>query len=246
MKICAFYQTFVPIPDSVYKKINRIIVSSFHFNKSCICSPTLHLNDDSPYSPKFSDMWKTMERLYVENYTDILINLGGAGGGITEMFDTNYDKAVIMLGELAETFPFIEGVVIDSEFPIDIKKIQRLVTDLKKITLDVYFAPVISALLNPTFPGMGGFSYDNFKESQNTVSGFFVQCYSDSYFSGDTYKQVLENFSGFNTLTFGILPDTVPLKDLKNRVKDLEDSGCREVYIWELGESGAIDVINNL
>ena len=89
-------------------------------------------------------------------------------------------------------------------------------------------------------------SIKSFKESQNTVTGFFVQCYSDSYFSGDTYKQVLENFRGFNTLTFGILPDTVPLKDLKNRVKDLENSGCREVYIWELGESGAIDVINNL
>ena len=246
MKICAFYQTFVPIPDSVYKKINRIIVSSFHFNKSCLCSPTLHLNDDSPYSPKFSQLWKTMEKLYMENDTDILINLGGAGGGIAEMFNTNYNKSILMLAELAEKFPFIEGVVIDSEFQIDIKKIQLLVSDLKKLTLDVYFAPVVNSLLNPKFPGLGGFSYDNFQQSQNTVNGFFVQCYSDSYFSGDTYKQVLKNFNGFHTLTFGIMPYTVPLKDIKKRVKDLSESGCKEIYVWELGSAGAIEIIENL
>ena len=32
-------------------------------------------------------------KVVYENDTDILINLGGAGGGIAEMFNTNYNKS---------------------------------------------------------------------------------------------------------------------------------------------------------
>ena len=246
MKICAFYQTFVPIPDSVYKKINRIIVSSFHFNKSCCGGPLLHLNDNIPYHPKFVSMWKQMESLYIKYGTEILINLGGAGGGLVEMFTVNYNKAILMIGKLVQNFPFIKGVVIDAEYQISLTNINMLISDLNLLELDVYFAPVFSAMLYPSSPGMGGFCYDKFQKSQALIKGFFVQCYVDDYFTGKTFTEIKSNFSGFQTLTPGILPGTVPLDELKDRVSALEDNGCREVYVWELGEAGAIDVINNL
>lgn len=246
MKICAFYQTFVPIPDSVYEKLDRIIVSSFHFNTGCCGGPLLHLNDNIPYHPKFTSMWEKMESLYIKQGTEILINLGGAGGGLVEMFTTNYNKAILMLVKLTKTFRFIKGIVIDAEYQISLKNINILVADLNLLGLSVYFAPVFSAMLYPSSPGMGGFCYDNFQKSQNLVKGFFVQCYVDDYFTGKTFAEIKGNFSGFDTLTPGILPGTVPLDELKDRVSALADNGCREVYLWELGEDGAIEVINNL
>ena len=245
MKISAFYQTFIKIPRVILDKLDRIIVSSFHFNIGC-CTSYLHLNDNDPYSSKFSDMWDQMYELYLQNNTEILINLGGAGGGLDEMFRKNYKTNLMILQNLFDHFFFIKGVVIDAENYVSLKDINNLVDDLKLMNKTVYFAPVYNSMLYPNSPGMGGFSYSNFEDSQEKVDGFFVQAYNSSQFSGPSYKEVNVNFMNFKTLTFGILPQTVPKYLIKDKINSLQENGCKEVYIWELGENGALDVLREI
>ena len=191
-------------------------------------------------------MWDKMYDLYLQNGTEILINLGGAGGGLEEMFRKNYKTNLMILKDLFDHFFFIKGVVIDAENYVSLKDINNLVEDLKLMDMKVYFAPIYTSLLYPNSPGMGGFSYNNFEDSQETVDGFFVQAYSSGEFTGSSFKEVNINFMNFETLTFGILPGTVSSSQIKDRIKSLGENGCKEVYIWELGENGAVDLIREI
>lgn len=245
MKICAFYQTFIKIPKEVFDKLDRIIISSFHFNIGC-CSTYLHLNDNDPYSSKFSEMWDNIYDLYLQNGTEILINLGGAGGGLAEMFMKNYKTNIMYLQDLFNHFFFLKGVVIDAERSVSLENIKMLVNDLNLLNIKVYFAPVYNSMLYPSSPGMGGFPYKIFEDSQDKVNGFFIQTYFNSEFDGESYKEINNNFMNFNTLSFGIMPGTVPLSLISKKIESLENNNCEEIFIWELGEKGAIELINKI
>ena len=62
-RIIFYYQTFSSLKPILYPNtpVTHIHLSAIHFGMDENLQPYIHLNNDSPYSEKFDEMWEEIE-----------------------------------------------------------------------------------------------------------------------------------------------------------------------------------------
>lgn len=234
MKVHAYYQTFISIPEDVVRQVDHFIVSSVHFDDDDGGNPTIHLNDNHPDSPLFDTMWKNVETWSKMQDKHVSVMVGGAGKAFQALF-SNYSIFFKMLREMLQKRPYITGIVLDVEERICIESLNKLVQDLYTINekYKLYTSPCQFCMEPPSI-GMGGFSY-KFLEGVDT---FLVQAYCN--FSYNVLCDI-ERYWKDKKIVLGALTGTVPLGSLKNVTKNMTD-----VALWELGSEEGIQWVRAL
>ena len=194
-KIIFYYQTLTDLEPVLYENtpLTHIHLASVHFGTDDNNHPYIHLNDDSIFSNKFNNVWTELEQAHKLGIKIVLM-IGGAGGGYSELFK-NYDSYYNLLYTFLKSKPFISGVDLDIEEICPIENIQKLIKQIikdfgKDYTISV--TPVQGSLENDV-PGMSGFIYKDLLQSDvgNYISYINGQFYSD--FSLDAYTRVVSN-----------------------------------------------------
>ena len=229
-KVIVYYQTFTTLKPILTSSspVTHIHVSSIHFGRYQNGSPYIHLNDDSPYDYKFTNVWNELEKASKLGIK-IKVMVGGAGGGYSTLF-SNFPLFYSFLADLLRNKPFISGVDLDVEEYCSLKNIQLLIRTLKeefanKITISM--APIQSSL-EEDGPGMGGFCYKNLLQTPEgkLIDYFNVQFYSD--FSCSSYDEIVNN---------GYLPEMIVMGAMAGEKNDEELKKTVEKYGEKFGGS---------
>ncbi len=211
MKVIAYYQTFTTSIRSVADQLEKIIVSSVHFN---IPQNTIHLNDDPfPLTPN----------TYPFNVPQATcIMLGGAGGGFTDLF-LEYSLFFPMLIDALSRHERIDEIVLDVEECVSITDVNMLIRDLRSHNYTVSMAPCAFCLLTPTIPGLGGFLY---KDIDGGCDTFYVQAYTPDTFNLETYNRIKINFPHKKIVMGCLTSQPLPIP-----------KGLEAIAPWDIGSS---------
>jgi len=237
MKIIYYYQTFnglSKILNDPNNNVTHIHLSSIHFDQDDI-----HLNDYSPYDPRFKSVWDELNTATQTKNIKVILMVGGAGSAYRQLF-TNFDKYYDMLFKLINKYRgIIKGVDLDIEEDVNINDIYKLILRLKSdfgLNFIIAMAPVQSSIENDV-DGMGGFVYkDLYKKIGNLIDYFNVQCYA--VYNLQTMDNMIKNGYPSNKINMGMMswqynndiPNTV--KSIVNKYPDFGG-----VFDWEYGDA---------
>ena len=215
-EILAYYQTFQPLSKTILRAVDRLIVSSVHFN----LPSTVHLNDDPLASAGFDKVFA------LPAATSIM--LGGAGGGFRQLFSSPeaYRGFVAQLKKtLADKCPRVREVVLDVEEPgTSAENLNKLISDLSP-EFSIAMSPCAFALTGGG-TGLGGFNYRDIRG----CSRFYVQAYDSSSFNARTLKLIRESWPD-QEIVMGCLSSTADDPAQLLRVtKDMPS-----VVVWDVG-----------
>lgn len=237
MKIIYYYQTFCGlnnIINDINNNVTHIHLSSIHFNTDMI-----HLNDNSPYSKIYDNLWKELETVSIQKNIKIILMIGGAGGAYEQLFE-NFEKYYKWLFNLINAKKnIIKGVDLDIEEVVDInmviKLINRLKTDFGEKFI-ISMAPIESSMETDN-EGMGGFIYKTlYNKVGKNIDYFNVQCYYD--YSYNTFKNIIKNGYPEEKIVMGMMSyqfnPTIPIiiKNLRNEYKNFGG-----IFDWEYNDS---------
>lgn len=239
-KVCYYYQTFKGLDKLLADPsiIDVIIVSSIHFGTNKDSTPYIHLNNLAPTDDAFDTVWKQTKEL-ASNNTEILLMVGGAGGGYQEFF-SSYSVCLAMLIDLIKTHNWISGIDLDIEEEVSLDNIEMLICDLHVEFGDnfiITMAPLSSSLMFDD-QGMGGFSYKDLYRScaGEFITRFHVQAYGE--YSFKTFDAMVNNGYPAKKLILGMLSgqfNTETFKDALTEVGKIKakynDAGG--VFDWE-------------
>jgi chitinase len=213
-------------------------VSSIHFGINDDGSLYIHLNDYPPDDKRYDLVWKQLKEAS-DLGIEIVLMVGGAGGGFTQLFD-NYREYYKLLKKTILDYPFISGIDLDIEETTNLNDVKKIIS---QINIDfgkdfiISMAPVSSSL-EDDYPGMGGFNY---KELYNSLEGkrinyFNTQFYYD--FVEASYDKVIQNGYPANKIVLGMLSQ----RDINVSTKivyNLKEKymGFGGVYNWEYFDS---------
>ena len=192
-RVIYYYQTFNGLgPLLKNPTCSHLHISAIHFGVNPDKSLYIHLNDFPPSEPRFDSMWEEAEQMAKQN-VQIILMIGGAGGGYQELF-SNFKAYYAMLRCCLLDHPFITGVDLDIEEYVALTDVQKLIRQIKSDFPDftIAMAPIQSSLQNDV-PGMGGFCYKDLYHSPEgqMIDYFNGQFYTD--YSVTAYTQVIEN-----------------------------------------------------
>jgi hypothetical protein len=233
-KILFYYQTFTGLQPILCGStpVTHIHLSSIHFGVETDGRPYIHLNNESPYSDKFDNVWKELEQASALGIK-IKIMVGGPGGGYETLF-SNFPVYYALLADLLRNKPVLSGVDLDIEEYCAFDDVKMFIRTLKKDfgnKISISMAPVQSSL-EEDFPGMGGFIYKDILQSPEgkLIDYFNVQFYSD--FSASAFDKIVTN---------GYLPEMIVMGALAGEKNDSEIAKCVKkykerfggVFVWE-------------
>tara|TARA_B110000211_G_scaffold232586_2_gene296679 strand:+ start:1354 stop:2202 length:849 start_codon:yes stop_codon:yes gene_type:complete len=238
-KTSIYYQTFIDLGSVVENPdyLDTLIISSIHFGSTNSGAPYIHLNNAPPGDTQFATVWDTTKRL--SNSMEILLMIGGAGGGYNYLF-THYKQCYSLLKDTLQAYDWISGVDLDIEESVDIENIKRLMRDIKRDFGDdfkITMAP-IAASLEEDVVGMGGFVYKDLFESSCGVyiDRFHVQAYGD--FTLETVDLIVENGYPSDKIVLGMVTgqfdkDTfsVAIQSMHDIERHYPDMGG--AFVWE-------------
>jgi len=173
--------------------ITHLLLAAFHINFQ---DQSVHLNDDVPEAPIFTQMWSDIA---VMQSTGIKVigMLGGAAPGTytcltPDLFDTYYP---VLAGYITRFN--IDGLDLDIEQDTPLSDVVNLINRLKEDFGDdfiITLAPVASALLEGA--NLSGFDYielDN--QVGDKISWYNAQFYSGfgTFFPDDMYLEIVNN-----------------------------------------------------
>ena len=237
MKIIYYYQTFCglnTILSDSNNNVTHIHLSSIHFDIDMI-----HLNDKSPYSKTYDNLWKELERATIEKNIKIILMVGGAGGAYEQLF-SNFEKYYKWLFDLIQTKKYIiKGIDLDIEEVVDINMVIKLIKRLKKdfgTNFIISMAPIESSLEIDN-EGMGGFIYKTlFNKIGNNIDYFNVQCYYD--YSYNTFKNIIKNGYPEEKIVMGMMSYQFN-PSLPNMIKNIrsEYKNFGGIFDWEYNDS---------
>jgi len=244
-KIIYYYQTFIglgKILNQSPKVVTDIMISSIHFGNNLDGSPYIHLNDNIPYSKCFDELW-TETLLASEKGIKIHLMLGGAGGAFVDLFN-NFDIYYRFLLELINEKKFITGINLDIEESIGLEKTIFLIKRLRKdlgSDFTISLAPVSFALVSNS-PGLGGFSYNDLKNSEvgNEIDFLNGQFYGD--FTFETYDRIIKNNYNPEEIVIGMLGTNYNEITFKNACDEIrkiyaEYPDFCGAFLWEYCDS---------
>lgn len=238
-KTSVYYQTFIGL-DSVVENpdyLDTIIISSIHFGSTNGGAPYIHLNDVPPSNTQFSALWDTTKLL--SNKIEILLMIGGAGGGYNYLF-AHYKQCYALLKDTLRTYDWISGVDLDIEEFVDIKNIKRLMGDIKKdfgSDFKITMAP-LACSLEEDVSGMGGFIYKDLYLSSygKYIDRFHVQAYGD--YTLETFDLIVNNGYPSDKIVLGMVTgqfDKDTFSDALHTMREIEQlyPSMGGAFVWE-------------
>lgn len=241
-RIIFYYQTFSTLKPVLYPNtpLTHIHLSAIHFGMDENLQPYIHLNNDSPYSEKFDEMWEEIETASKMGIKIVLM-IGGAGTAYQDLF-SNFDIYYNMLYRLIKNKPFISGIDLDIEEAVSLDKIEMFISKIKKDFPQEDFiistAPIQSSL-ESDIPGMGGFVYKKLVNSDvgKYITYFNGQFYSD--YSKDAYDEAVKNGYSSQQVVMGMLSGTEYQKEIEKVYQEYGDN-FGGVFVWEYFNSNPI------
>ena len=236
-KIIYYYQTLTTLqPIITTNTVTHIHLSSIHFGIDNQKDPYIHLNNYSPYSERFDNVWQ--ELFMATNHgIKVILMVGGAGGAFQDLFqdfETNFNLLANLIHNKSN---IIKGVDLDIEeevtLPDVIMLINRLLNDFG-INFIISMAPIQSSLQSDT-PGMGGFVYKDLYGSEvgKYIDYFNGQFYQD--YSLAAYEAVVDNGYPENKVVMGMIMGqdfSTIQKELKKLYQEYGNN-FGGVFIWE-------------
>lgn len=232
-RVVAYYQDPDDLSD-IPASITDIIACSLHFGYTSN-KPYIHLNNHNVDAPENKAMWKNLDVAH-ERGTRISIMLGGAGKAYQTMF-TDFETFYTLLHDVLMEHTIITGLDLDVEesieFPFLCQLVTRLVHDFKDLELSM--APIASALIHPTEPGMGGFCYaDVLKTLGKYIHTFHVQMYDDQ-FTAANVQLIMENHIWPTQLCVGMLGNA-NMEEILPQIEEIQhlcNDSIGGVFVWD-------------
>jgi hypothetical protein len=237
-RIIYYYQTFCglgKIFDLPRNPVTDIHLGAIHFGYDKNNEVYIHLNNHSPWNPRFDRVWKDMNEANKIGI-DVSLMIGGAGGGFKTLFES-YDESYQLLYTLLASEKCITGVNLDVEEEVDFEDLVWLVNDLRYDFpyLTISFAPVAGSLQSDT-PGLGGFSYRDVEDKINP-SYYNTQFYNS--FSLTDYSMCVNNGYPPEKIVMGMLAEPSQLKDALRVLQSVNHKypNMGGSYVWEYYDS---------
>ncbi|KAJ7772115.1 endo-beta-N-acetylglucosaminidase [Mycena maculata] len=163
-----------PLPLITF--ITHIFVAAFHIDSD----KSVHLNDNPPTDPMFTQMWTDLGQMQ-DSGVKVLGMLGGAAPGTYSLltaanFSTYYPPLANYISEFN-----LDGMDLDVEQDTDISVIENLITTLKADFGDdfiITLAPVATALMDGS--NLSGFDYITLDQTM----GSQIAWYNAQFYSG--------------------------------------------------------------
>jgi chitinase len=185
-RVVAYYQTqFVTNPDGSQSYVSPlplrgiatdVEVAAIHLNSD----GTVHLNNDLPSSPKFTQMWADVAKLQ-RSGVRVEAMMGGAGRGSFANLHANFPKYYALLKNNLITYHF-NGIDLDIEEPFSLADTEHLILQLRKDfgpKFVIAMSPVASDL-SGTSQFSGGFSYATLERQVGSdINWYNAQFYCD-------------------------------------------------------------------
>ncbi|KAJ7668669.1 endo-beta-N-acetylglucosaminidase [Mycena polygramma] len=179
--------------------ITHIFVAAFHINSD----KTVHLNDDPPEAPKFTQMWQDLGQMQTQG-VKVLGMLGGAAAGTYSLLtSTNFDTYYPILSNYISEF-HLDGMDLDVEQSTDISVIENLITQLKAdfgADFIITLAPVATAMTEGS--NLSGFDY----VTLDKAFGAQIAWYNVQFYSG--FGTLFPDTQYINIVNFGFDPNRV-------------------------------------
>lgn len=150
-----------------------LLIGAFHLN----ADKSVHLNDDPPGDPKFTQMWADVAAMRAKG-VHALGMVGGAAAGSFQRLDTDFATYYPLLKNVVSTY-HLDGLDLDVEESMSLAGVERLIdqlhTDFGSGFL-VTLAPVATALSGGG--NLSGFSYDQlYRDRAGSIAWFNAQFY---------------------------------------------------------------------
>ena len=233
-RVIMYYQTFTSLKPVLLTQspVTHIHVSSIHFGLDNKNQPYIHLNNESPYTYTFENVWKELEQA-AKDGIKIKLMVGGAGGGYASLFG-DFETYYPMLADLLRNKSFISGVDLDIEEPVSLENLKMLMSRIKEDfgnSLTLSMAPIQSSL-EADEPGMGGFVYKDLLQSPEgkLIDYFNVQFYSD--YSCDAFDRIVNNGYLPEMIVMGAMAGTSTSTEVTKTVQKYKEN-FGGVFVWE-------------
>jgi len=226
--------TFISLDPILYDNtpVTHIHVSSIHFGVDENKQPYIHLNNYSPYSSKFDNVWKTVQDASKKNIS-IVAMIGGAGGGYSSLF-SNFDIFYDLLYNFLKNKPFISGIDLDIEESVDINNIKKLINKIISDFGEDYIittAPVLGSLISDN-PGMGGFCYKTLLNSKEGSYINYINCQAYYNYTLTSLQKIIDNGYDVNKIVMGMISGESYSTELLKMHQAYGDQ-LGGIFVWE-------------
>ncbi|KAJ7782658.1 endo-beta-N-acetylglucosaminidase [Mycena metata] len=163
-----------PLP--LLSVITHLFLAAFHIDSD----KSVHLNDNVPEDPMFTQMWQDLGQMQ-ESGIKVIGMLGGAAPGTYSLLSaTNFDTYYPILANYISEFN-LDGMDLDVEQSTPISVIETLITRLKSDfgeSFIITLAPVASAMIEGS--NLSGFDY----VTLDAQMGSQISWYNAQFYSG--------------------------------------------------------------
>ncbi|KAJ6593464.1 endo-beta-N-acetylglucosaminidase [Mycena capillaripes] len=179
--------------------VTHIFLAAFHINSD----KTVHLNDDPPEAPKFTQMWQDLGQMQDQGVKVIGMLGGAAAGTYSLLTPANFDTFYPILANYITEF-HIDGMDLDVEQSTPLSVIENLITRLKTdfgADFIITLAPVATAMTEGS--NLSGFDYVALDKALGTQ----INWYNVQFYSG--FGSLFPDTQYINIINFGWDPNRV-------------------------------------
>ncbi|KAJ7496900.1 endo-beta-N-acetylglucosaminidase, partial [Mycena latifolia] len=180
-----------PLPLLTF--ITHIFLAAFHINSD----KSVHLNNDLPSAPMFTQMWQDLGQMQEQGVKVIGMLGGAAPGTYTLLTAANFDTYYPILANYISEFN-LDGMDLDVEQSTSLSVITNLITRLKADFGDdfiITLAPVATAMTEGS--NLSGFDYITLEQQM----GSQISWYNAQFYSG--FGTLFPDTQYINIVNFG-------------------------------------------
>ena len=194
------YVSLSPIWNQINPKTGKpvvtdVMVAAFHLGYNSDNTPYIHLNDNVPSDPMFTQMWQEVATLQSYGVTVRMMLGGAAQGSYADLFN-NWSTFYPILMQTLQQYN-LDGIDMDIEETVSLSNAQMLIDQLNTDfgpNFIMTMAPVATALTNG--PNLSGFNYEQLSKSKEgkRLNWYNVQFYSGfgSMATPTDYEQIIQ------------------------------------------------------
>ncbi|KAJ6512743.1 endo-beta-N-acetylglucosaminidase [Mycena sanguinolenta] len=176
-----------------------VFLAAFHLNSD----HTIHLNDNPPGDPMFTQMWQELGEMQTQG-VKVIGMLGGAAPGTYNLLSpANFATFYPLLKDTISDF-HLDGMDLDVEQSTPLADIENLITQLKADFGDdfiITLAPVATAMIDGS--NLSGFDYVTLDHNM----GSEIAWYNVQFYSG--FGSLFPDSQYINIINFGYDPNRV-------------------------------------
>ncbi|KAJ7270022.1 glycoside hydrolase superfamily [Mycena haematopus] len=179
--------------------ITHLFLAAFHIDSD----KSVHLNDNPPEDPMFTQMWQDLGEMQTQGIKVIGMLGGAAPGTYTLLSPANFDTYYPILRNYISEF-HLDGMDLDVEQSTPLADIENLITQLKADFGDdfiITLAPVATAMTEGS--NLSGFDY----VSLDKAMGAQIAWYNVQFYSG--FGSLFPDTQYIDIINFGYDPNRV-------------------------------------